>query len=164
MRTIAQESAFQIVLKKLTKRQWGRSVHMQFWWRESTCNQAHKFCGKFLLAKRSSCHYEGFIAFLGIRRYKNRAHKIGSWKYWLSKDLFWPSQSTECLISAAAAACDSVLEDRGKCQWQVNMVKEVVDIRKLLERRKKRTLENINILRKERGGTKNRPSEECSKR
>ena len=41
---------------------------------------------KLLLVMRNSGHHEGFSAFVDMRRYKNWAHKIGSWKY-LSEDL-----------------------------------------------------------------------------
>ena len=77
-----------------------------------------------------------FSAFLDMRRYKNCAHKIGSWKYltiWRPVLPVFP-RAQECLISAlhlellsgscwkstAAAAHDLILvEVDGKCQWQV---------------------------------------------
>ena len=41
VRTVAQQTAFQII-EKLLQRGWGeRSVYMWFWWRGSTCNQYH---------------------------------------------------------------------------------------------------------------------------
>ena len=49
----------------------------------STCIQARIFCRRFLLVTRSSHHHErfkDFSAFLDMKRYKNLAHKIGSWK------------------------------------------------------------------------------------
>ena len=66
MRTVAQETAFQIALRNFSKVVGRRSVNMWFWWRGSSCNQAHIFCRRlllvlwrFLLVMRRRCHHEG---------------------------------------------------------------------------------------------------------
>ena len=83
MKTIAQETAFHITLRNCSREVRYRSVYMWFWWRGSTWNQARIF---FFFA-------EGFCRSWGVvitmkelsdfldRKYKNWAHKIGSWKY-----------------------------------------------------------------------------------
>ena len=48
-----QETAPQITLRKCSKEVGVRSLYMWFWWRESTCNQAHIFMRRFLLVSGS---------------------------------------------------------------------------------------------------------------
>ena len=60
MRTIAWETAFQIALRNCSKEVGGRSVYLWFWWRGSSCSQAHIFCRRFLLVTRNRCHHGGF--------------------------------------------------------------------------------------------------------
>ena len=88
MKIIAWKRAPQIALRNCSKEA-GRGrgvggrelVFMWFWWRESTWNQAHIFCKRFLLVTGSSCHMKNFNVFLDVRRHKNRTHRISSWKY-----------------------------------------------------------------------------------
>ena len=60
---------------------------MWFWWRGTSYIQTHIFCRfllvswKLLLVMRNRHYHEVFSAFLDMRRYKNWAHKISSWKY-----------------------------------------------------------------------------------
>ena len=74
--------------KRLQRGSGGRSVYMWFWWRRSTCNRAHIFFVQgFCQSRGAVVTIKDFSAFLDMRRYKNWAHKISSWKY-LSEDLF----------------------------------------------------------------------------
>ena len=61
---------------------------MWFWGRECTCSQAYMFWRGFLLVLEDYClspeakvTMKDFSAFLDIRRYKNLAPQISSWKY-----------------------------------------------------------------------------------
>ena len=88
MKIIAWKRAPQIALRNCSKEAGqgagvggGELVFMWFWWRESTWNQAHIFCKRFLLVTGSSCHMKNFNVFLDVRRCKNWAHRISSWKY-----------------------------------------------------------------------------------
>ena len=118
---------------------WGRekSVYMGFWWRGSTCNQAHIFCKRFLPSLGAIITMKEFSALLDMRKYKNWAHKISSWKY-LSEELFcqffpehrvphfcsplWNTFS-RCWKSSATAAHDLILVAvDGKCQFVADTV------------------------------------------
>ena len=123
-------------------------VYTWFWWRGSTCNQAHIFCRRFLLVSWSFClsqetvvTMKDFSALLDMRRYKNWAHKISSWEHltiWGPVLPVFPehrvpyfcsppwTSSGACWRSVAAAAHDLILvEIDGKhpcqvpiCSWQ----------------------------------------------
>ena len=67
MRTIAQETASQIPLRKCPEEVAGRSVYLWFWGRGSNQNQSHIYCTRFLLVlwgllliTRNRYHHEGF--------------------------------------------------------------------------------------------------------
>ena len=84
MRTIAWETASQIALRNCLKEAEGNvSIDMSLVV-GNTCNQAHVFPESFsysceaLLVMRSSCHCEGFDAFLDMKGCKNRADTICS--------------------------------------------------------------------------------------
>ena len=106
----------------------------------TTCNQAHIFCRRFLMVSWSLLSWKTAVtmkdinAFLDMRRCKNWAQKICSWKY-LSEDLscqVFPEHRMPHLCSppwtpfkgvwksAIAAALDLIpVEVDGKCSWQV---------------------------------------------
>lgn len=66
----------------------GKPAHTWFWWRGSTCNQAHIFFAEgFCWSWGAIITMKDFSAFLGMRKWKNWVHKISSWKN-LSEDLF----------------------------------------------------------------------------
>ena len=100
MRTIAQETAFQIALRNCSKEVGGKVSVIYDWevkWRGGMCNQAHFFGSGLLLAWGADVTSNNFSAFLGVGRCKNWAYKIFSWKY-LSEDLFSVPQCTKYLI------------------------------------------------------------------
>ena len=86
----------------------GCQYRCDFWWRGSTCNQARIFqkvsisLVKSFLVTSSSVTMKDFSAFLDMGRYKNWAHKIGSWEHLIIWRVALPVSplSTECLISA----------------------------------------------------------------
>ena len=66
MRTVARETAFQIVMKncprEVEEKGWGRSVYVILVKRESMKSSTH-FCRRFLIITQSSHHHEGIQCF-----------------------------------------------------------------------------------------------------
>ena len=105
MRTVVQETAFQIAVRNFSQVVGRRSVNMWFWWRGSSCNQAHIFCRRlllvsqrFLLVMRCICHHEGFWCLsayeeMGLSRwlsgqestYQCRRHRRCGFDLWVRK-------------------------------------------------------------------------------
>ena len=86
----------------------GGQYRCDFWWRGSTCNQAHIFqkvsisLVKPFLVTSNRVTMKDFSTFLDVGRYKNWAHKSGYWEHliiWRVARPVFPL-STKCLISA----------------------------------------------------------------
>ena len=120
----------------------GKPAHTWFWWRGSTCNQAHIFFAEgFCWSWGATITMKDFSAFLGMRKWKNWVHKISSWKN-LSEDLFrqvFPEHRGSyfcpppwtpfkgCWKSAAVTVHDIILIEvaspNSKCQFVVDQAK-----------------------------------------
>ena len=106
VRTIAWKTVSQIALRNSSKEVGWRSVYMWFCWRGNMGTSTYFFfCKRFLLVM-SSCHH--LSIFLDMRGHKNRAHKIGSWKY-LPEDLFFqffPEHQFSSFAQSCPTFCD----------------------------------------------------------
>ena len=106
VRTIAWKTISQIALRNSSKEVGWRSVYMWFCWRGNMGTSTYFFfCKRFLLVM-SSCHH--LSIFLDMRGHKNRAHKIGSWKY-LPEDLFFqffPEHQFSSFAQSCPTFCD----------------------------------------------------------
>ena len=95
MRTIAQETAFRIALRNCCRVVGRRSVNMWFWWRGSSCNQAHIFCRRlllvsqrFLLVMRCSCQPWRILVLVCI--WGDGAFQVAPWSR-----IYLPVQETQ---------------------------------------------------------------------
>ena len=95
MRTIAQETAFE----KLLPRGRGKGQYICDLGEVGYMQSSTHFC-RFPLSQGPDVTMNDFTAFLDIRRCKNWAHKICSWKYITSVGLFCQffPEHTECFI------------------------------------------------------------------
>ena len=131
LRTIAQETDFQLALRSCSQGVGGRSGCMWFWWRGyMPSSQAQIFTEGCCLSREADVTIYDFSAFLDTRRNRNWGHKILSWKYltiWRPVlPVFLRAQRASFLLSTLSSfqgvlkvtSCSSLIlaEVDGKCQ------------------------------------------------
>ena len=120
MRTIDQETAFQIALRNCSKEVGGKVSIYVIWVKGEYVQSSTFFCTRFLLfswklvlVMRRRLTMKHFNTFLVMRRCKNQAHKITSWKYltiWRPVLLVFPRAPSASSLTSTLNSFQRMLE------------------------------------------------------